>query len=151
MVYTFAIELLWLFSCAGKRHGFPSFGHRYCPNQSQPVATSARCFQKGYLVRINRACSLFLVLSMLTSTVHLADTRPHSPATLAYKSITRTSIIASTHTIYGEADHAPTCVYRLLSSPICQLGSHNIMLSHSYFFPDDAHAPNPPCIIASTD
>jgi len=33
--------------------------------------------------------------------------------------------------------------------PICQLGSHNIALLIA-FFPDDAHAPNPPCIIAST-
>jgi len=33
--------------------------------------------------------------------------------------------------------------------PICQLGSHSITLSIA-FFPDDAHAPNPPCIIAST-
>ena len=45
-------------------------------------------------MRIYRAWSLFLVLSM---TVHLADTRPHSPATLAYKSITHTPFIGSTH------------------------------------------------------
>jgi len=33
--------------------------------------------------------------------------------------------------------------------PICQPGSHNIALLIA-FFPDDAHALNPPCIIAST-
>jgi hypothetical protein len=47
----------------------------------RPAATSARCFQKGYLVRIHRTCSLFLILSMRLSTVHLADARPHSPTT----------------------------------------------------------------------
>jgi hypothetical protein len=35
-------------------------------------------FPKDYLVRIHRTCSLFLILSMHPSTVHLADTRPHS-------------------------------------------------------------------------
>ena len=106
-----------------------------------PVTASARCFQKGYLVRIYRAWSLFFILSMCPSTVHLDDTRPHSPPTLPYESITHTSFIGSTHAIYREADHAPTCVYRLLSFPICQLGSHNIMPSHCSF-PDDSL--NPP-------
>jgi len=57
---------------------------------------------------------------MCSSAVHLADTRPLSPTTLAYESII--------HSIYGEADHAPTCAYRLLPFPIWQLGSHNITL-----------------------
>ena len=46
--------------------------------------TSARYFQKGYVGRIYRAWNLFLILSMCSSNVHLADTRPHSPTTLAY-------------------------------------------------------------------
>jgi len=65
--------------------------------------------------------------------VHLADTRPHSPATLAYESITHTGYIGSTRAIYGEADHAPTCAYRLLSLPNCQLSPHNVTLSHRFF------------------
>ena len=67
-------------------------------------------FQKGYLVRIHRAWSHFLILSMC---IHLADSRPHSLTALAYESITRTIIITSSHAIYGRAGHAPTCVYRL--------------------------------------
>jgi hypothetical protein len=99
----------------------------------RPAATHARCFQKGYLVRIHRTYFLFLILSMRPSTVHLADTRPHSPSTLTYEPITHTSIIGSIHAIYGEVDYAPKCAYRLLSYPICQLGSHNVTLSHCLF------------------
>ena len=58
---------------------------------------------------------------MCASTVHLADTRPHSPTALAYESITHASIIGSSHDVYGKADYAPTCAYRLLSSPIVNL------------------------------
>jgi len=36
---------------------------------------------KGYLVRIDCSSPLFLNVSMCSSTVHLADTRPHSPPT----------------------------------------------------------------------
>jgi hypothetical protein len=48
---------------------------------------------------------------MRLSTVHLADTRPHSPTTLTYESVTHIGTIGSTHAIDGEADHAPTCAY----------------------------------------
>ena len=96
----------------------------------RPATTSARCFQKCYSVCIYRAWSLFLILSTCCSTVHFADTRPHSPTTLAYESIIHRSTISNTHTIYRENEHAPTCAYRHLSFPICQLGSHNIALSH---------------------
>jgi hypothetical protein len=61
----------------------------------RPAATSARCCPKGYLVRIHRTCSLFLILSIRPSTAHLADTRPHSPMTLTYEPITHTSIITA--------------------------------------------------------
>jgi len=98
-------------------------------------------FPKGYLTCIYRAWSLFPIVSMCPSTVHLADTRPHNPTTLANGSIIHTSLIGSTHAIYREADHALTCAYRLLSFPICQLGSHNITLLIA-FFPDGAL--NPP-------
>ena len=120
MVHVCAIELLWLFT---RPEGSPAIGPRYC----------ARCFQNGYMVRIYRAWSLFLILSMCSSTVHLADTGPHSPTALAYESIAHTSFIDNTHAIYGEAGHAPTCAYYLLSFPICLLGSHTITLSHCYF------------------
>ena len=110
------------------------------PLLPSPV-TSARCFQKGYLVRIYRAWTLFLILSRCSSTAHPADTRPHSRTTLAYEPITHTSFIDSTHAIYREADHAPTCAYHLLSFPSCPLGSHNITPSHCSF-PDGAL--NPP-------
>jgi len=99
-----------------ERHGFPF---------PRPATTNTQCFLKGYLVRIDRAWSLFFILSMCSSTVHLADTRLHSHTPLTYESITHTSTTGSTHAIYGEADHAPTCAYCLLSFPICQLGSHN--------------------------
>jgi hypothetical protein len=83
---------------------------------------------------------------MRFSTVYIANTQPHSPTTLAYESITHTSIIHSTRAIYGEADHALTCPYRLLSFPICQLGSHNIRLSYKKNSDDTLI---PLCIIAS--
>jgi len=108
------------------------------PLLPSPV-TGARCFQKGYLVRTYRAWTLFLILSICSSTAHPADTRPHSRTTLAYEPITHTSFINSTHAIYREADHAPTCAYRLLSFPSCPLGSHNDMtagLGHSLCFSD---------------
>ena len=57
----------------------------------------------------------------LIQTVHVTDTRPHSPTTVAYESITHASIIGSSYTIYGEADHASTCAYRLPSFPIINL------------------------------
>jgi len=77
---------------------------------------------------------------MRSSAVYLADTRPHSPTTLAYEPITHTSFIGSTHTIYREADHALTCAYRLLSLPMYPLGSHSFTPSH-YSFPDGALDP----------
>jgi hypothetical protein len=123
MVHAFAIELLWLFYSPEECHGFPRFGRRYYPDQPP-----APYFQKGYSVRIYRPWSLSLNLSMCSSTVHLADTRPYSPITLAYKPTTHTSCIGSTHAIYGESDHALTCAYRCPSFSISQLVSHNIML-----------------------
>jgi len=97
------------------------------------VTTQHMVFPKGYLVRIYHAWSLFLILSMFSSTVHLADTPPHSRTTLAYESITHTSTINSTHAIYGEADCAPTCAYRLPSFPFVNLAHPNIALSHCFF------------------
>ena len=75
-------------------------------------------------MRIHRAWSHFLILSIC---VHLADTRPTA---LAYESITRASTIISSHAIYGKAGHAFVSY--------CQLGSHNIALSHRLStYPDD--------------
>jgi len=42
---------------------------------------------------------------------------------------------SAAHAIYRKADRAPTCVYRLLSSPICQLGSHIHQAFSLLFFP----------------
>jgi len=78
MAHGFAIELLRRFSCPEECHGFPSYDHRYCP---ATVTTSVPCFQKGYLVCIYRAWSLFFISSMCSLTIHLADPRPHSPTT----------------------------------------------------------------------
>ena len=73
------------------------------PLLSRAATTSARCFQKGYLVRSYHAWNLFPILSMCSSNVHLADTRPHSPTTLAYDP-------HKNHRKYP--NYAPTCVYR---------------------------------------
>jgi hypothetical protein len=78
MAHAFALELLWLFSRPQERHGFPSLGHRYCPEASGTP--------KGYLVRIYHAWSLSLILFVCFPTVRLADTRPNSPTALAYES-----------------------------------------------------------------
>jgi len=50
---------------------------RYYPHQ----ATTSPVYPKGYLVRIYCPSPLFLKVSMCSSTVHVADTRPHSPPT----------------------------------------------------------------------
>jgi len=77
-----------------------------------PYSSSYLCAPRPYI-------SLILDLTALPS--------------LAYESITHTSFIDNIYAIYGEAGHAPTCAYCLLSFPICLLCSHNITLSH-YFF-----------------
>jgi len=131
MVHAFAIELLCIFIRPDERHGFPAT----ITVTALPCHTNARCF---ILVRFYR---LLITLSMCSSTVHLADTRPHSRTTLTYESITHTSFIGSTHAIYREADHALPCAYRLLSFSVCPLGSHNVTLLIALFLDD---APNPP-------
>jgi len=136
MDHGFAIELLWRFSRLVECHGFPSSGHCYCPAQSPPTPGASRSF--GAYIALGPYSSSYLCAP---PTVHLADTRPHSPTSLAYKSITHTSFIGSTHTIYRKGDHAPTCAYLLLSFPICPLGSHTSRFLIA-FFPDDAL--NPP-------
>ena len=65
--------------------------------------------------------SRLVTIPHLLCTVHLADTRPYSPTALAYKSITHANVLGSSHAIYGKADHAPTCAYRLPSFPIVNL------------------------------
>ena len=104
----------------------------------RPANTSARCFQKCYLVCIYRAWSLFLILSTCCPTVHFTHTRPHSPTTLAYESITHRSTTSNTHTIHCENGHAPICAYCHFSFPLCQLGSHNIAPSHCFSTYSDA-------------
>jgi len=73
--------------------GTPRVPQLRSPVLPSPVTTSVQCFQTGYLVCIYRAWSLFLVSSMCSSTVRLADTRSHSPTTLVYGSIGQTSFI----------------------------------------------------------
>ena len=47
---------------------------------------------------------------------HLADTRPHSPTTLANEPSTHPRIIGSSLTIYGEAGHPPYAIASALHS-----------------------------------
>ena len=117
MVHAFALELLWLFPSPEGGHGFPNFGHRYCPDWPPPAPK--RLFG-AYLSRS-------VTTPHLICTVHPADTQLHSPTTLAYECITHASITGSSHAIYGKADYAPTCAYRLLSFPIAIL-AHNTLL-----------------------
>jgi len=119
----FALELLWLFSCPNECHRFPSFGHRYYPPPAPGVS-------KGYLVCIYHSSPLFLNLSMCSSTVHLADTRPQS----------------TTHAIYGEADHAPTCMYRFFRFPFVHLTHITLLFLIAFRF---VPCSNPSCIITS--
>jgi len=75
----------------------PSRGLPRVPSYGDPARSPpATVFQKGYLMRISLALPLFLILSMYPLSIYLADTRPHSPTTLAYESITHTSSIAAT-------------------------------------------------------
>ena len=76
--------------------------------------------------------SPFLNLSLCFLTVRLTDIWPHSSTTLAYKSITLTTFIGSTHATFSKAGHTPTCAYRLLSFPVCPLGSQNTAISHCF-------------------
>ena len=120
--------------------GFPSFGHCYCPAQSSPVHGVSTKIIWCASIAHGPYSSLYLC-ALCSSAVHLADTRPHSPTTVAYESITHTSFIGSTYAIYREADHAPTFAY-------CPLHSSFINLAHIAsrfliaFFPNDAL--NPP-------
>jgi hypothetical protein len=127
MVHAFAVELLWLVQ-------------RNVTGSPAPVTVTAQTSRHQHPVFSKRLFGaypphLFPIPHLIhaPSTVHFADTRPHSLTALAYEPITHTSIIGSTHAIYGEIDHASTCAYRLLSYPICQLGSHNVTLSHCLF------------------
>jgi len=122
MVHAFAIEVLWLFTRSEERHGFPSL---------VTVTAQPSHHQRLVFPRWLFGAHLSHLIPIPHLTVHLADPRFHSPTTLAYESITHTSFIGSTHAIYREADHAPTCPYRL-PFPVCQLGSHNIALSHCF-------------------
>jgi len=79
MVHTFAIATMAILLSRGTPR-VPELRSLFLPS---PVSTGARCFQNGYLVRIYRAWSPFFILSMCLSTVHLANTGPHSPSTLA--------------------------------------------------------------------
>jgi hypothetical protein len=114
-------------------------GSRALVTITRPATTSARCFQNSYLVRICRRWSPFLNVSMCSSTVHLADTFPHSSTTLAYESITHTSIISSTQTIYTEADHALTCACRLLLFPVVNLAHITSRFLIPFFSHDALH------------
>jgi len=109
------------------------------PLLPSPVITNARCFHKGYLVRIYR---LFLTLSMCSLTVHLADTRPHSPTTVAYESIARTSFIGSTYAIHRKADHLHVRIAFFHSSfvNLAHIASRFLIA----FFPDDTLNPPSP-------
>ena len=123
-------ECEWTMHSHSSYYGYED-RHRSATVTAQTSHHEWPVFSNGYLVHVCRAWSLFLIRSMCSLTVHLADTRPHSPTTLAYED--SPSIIGSSHTIYGETGHEQTCAYRLLSFPICQPGSHNIALSHFFF------------------
>jgi len=136
MAHGFAIKLLWRFSCPGNTTGSPAtVTVNAQPSHQHPV------FQNGYVVRIYRAWSLFLILSMCSSTIHFADTRPHSPTTFAYDSITHTSFVGITPYHLCEADHAPTCAYRFLRFSFVRW-VHITPRVFIAFFSDDAL--NPP-------
>jgi len=108
------------------------------------ATTSARCHQMVIWcvsIAVAPSSSTYLCAPQLSISLIL-DLRARLQV------ITYTNLIGSTHAIYGEAGHAPTCTYRLLSLPICPLDSHNIALSH-YFPACSDEALNPPCIITS--
>ena len=109
--------------------GFPSFGHRYCPTQSLPAhgvskkviwyaSMALGPYPSSYLCAPRPSISLTLDLIAV----------PPSPTSPSPTQAPSTALM-----IYGEPDHAPTCVYCLLSFPICQLGSDNITPSHCSF------------------
>ena len=82
----------------------------------RPATTSGRCLQNGYLVRIYRAWSLFLILSVCPSAVHLADTRHHS------------------HNPYLQSPHGlPT------DSPSTTRSLVRILAIHPLVFPSSSH------------
>ena len=62
-------------------------------------------------------------------------------------SITHTSTTTSTHVAYGEADHAPTRSYRLVSFRLAYLADAILRFSH-WISTYSNHALNPPRIIA---
>jgi len=119
MVRALAIELLWIFIHPEDIIGslamitVTTLSSHTTPNV--PKTVSLVCFYRP-----------LIILSMCSSTTHLADTRPHSCTTLTYESTTHTSFIGSTHNIYREANHALPCGYCLLSFSVCPLGSHNV-------------------------
>jgi len=88
----------------------PSRGTSQVPQLRSPILGASK--------KVIRCGPSFLV--MCSSAVHLTETQPHSPPT---------SPIGNTHATYGEADHALTCAYHLLSFPICPL---DIALSHCF-------------------
>jgi hypothetical protein len=84
MVHAFAVELLWLVYHPEERHGFPAS----VTVTAQASHNQHAVFRQSYFVRIYRGPSVFLILPTCSSTLHPGRTRPHSPTTLAYTSIT---------------------------------------------------------------
>jgi len=119
MVHAFAIELLWLLN---RPEGSPASVTVTAHGVSKLVIRCAFIvlgpYSSSYLCAPRPSISLILDLIALTLS-------PTSPS--------HTSFIDNTHAIYGEAGHAPTCAYCLLSFRICLLGSHNITHSHCCF------------------
>ena len=79
MVHTVALEQLWLFYHPKERHEFPSSDHRFCQDQPPPAPD----ISKGIWYVFITLGSLSLILATCSKPIHLADTQPYSPTTLA--------------------------------------------------------------------
>ena len=130
-VHTRVIELLWLFSFPKEHAGpflrpplTPGFPNGLFSAYSVAFGPSPSC-----QLRALRASATHLSLSRL----FLSRTQSHSATTLVYESITHTSTTGSSHAANGGADHAPTCAYRLVSSPPAHFGRYNMAPLSLYF------------------
>jgi hypothetical protein len=135
-VHAFTTELLWPLTRPEGRHGFSNFNHRYFPAQPPPAPSVSKMAVWCVSITLGPYFSSYLrasrpYISLIFDPIALLPS-PTSPSSTQASST-------------APIDHAPTCAYRLLSFPICQLGSHDITPSHCFFSDDTL---NPPCIIA---
>ena len=145
MVHAFTIEPLWLFSCTEEHHGFPGIRHRYCQDQSSPtpgvskkviwcVSIALGPYSSFYLCSPRLSISLILdLIALPPSPTSPSPTQASSPA----PTLSMAKLIMHRHVRIA-----------FFSFPFDHLA--HISSSFSFlFFPDDAYALNPPCIIAS--